>query len=226
MNQTMQDSFNLINSLNLSVFEFFNQTFGKPELNEIMLIADLIANPNFIIYQFIAICLIGFILLFRKRNSKEELKELTIQGFACVTTFLASGLSLAIALILKHYTSVLRPFCDSHNIYTLTKITSTVTCNHSFPSGHTILSIILVGSLWPICNRLFKTLGLLFVIIVAISRMSSGAHYPIDILGAFAIALPLNLYLSHRIHPLIKNYEQRWNIFNKLNRYIYDRIKK
>ncbi len=222
----MQNSLNLINSLNLSIFNFFNQTFGKPEFDQIMLIADLVANPNFIIYQFIAICLIGFFLLYRKKNNIEALKELTIQGFACVTTFLASGLSLAIALILKHYTSVLRPFCDSNNIYTLAKITSSVTCNHSFPSGHTILSIILVGSLWPICNRFFKTLGILFIIIVAISRMSSGAHYPIDILGAFSIALPLNLYLSHRIHPLIRNYEQRWNIFNKINRCIYDRIKK
>ncbi len=216
----METSSNIVKDINLSVFEFFNQTFGKPIFDQVMIIANSIADPHFIHYHLILISIIGSIMLYCKRNNQAEFKELAITGFSTTTTFLLSGIILVIGLILKSYTEMPRPFCSLHNIYTLTKITNNIDCLQSFPSGHVTLSTMLIISFWPLFNRPVKYTSIILVIIIAITRMASGAHYPIDIIAALVLTVPFTLYISEKTNILTRYYEKKWNIFD----YLFKRV--
>jgi membrane-associated phospholipid phosphatase len=61
----------------------------------------------------------------------------------------------------------------------------------SFPSGHASFAMILVASLWPLLNRGWRIFGVLFVAWVGLSRISVGAHFPVDVVGSYVIALPI-----------------------------------
>lgn len=212
----MEHSTNLIKLMNLDVFYFFNQNFSTNTFDKIAISLSILADPHFIHYHFAAICIFSLALLYQKRKDDNDLKETFIKTFCSATTFLASGVSLAIGLILKYYTEIARPFCNLENIHTLKYVTDKITCNHSFPSGHTTLSIMLTVSLWPLFNRSFKIISIFFIALTIISRMSSGAHYPIDIIGAFAITLPLSVYAKNKINYLVRYYETKWEIFNHI----------
>lgn len=59
----------------------------------------------------------------------------------------------------------------------------------SFPSGHTAFASLLVSSLWPVMTRPARWLGVAFVVLVAVSRISLGAHFPADVLAGALTSL-------------------------------------
>jgi undecaprenyl-diphosphatase len=65
---------------------------------------------------------------------------------------------------------------------------------YSFPSGHAMNSITMVAALVCICrNKQWRTLiaifGTCYVLLVAMSRLYLGVHYPSDILGGWLLSL-------------------------------------
>ncbi|HEV2403746.1 MAG TPA: phosphatase PAP2 family protein [Candidatus Saccharimonadales bacterium] len=59
----------------------------------------------------------------------------------------------------------------------------------SFPSGHEAVATAMALTLWMILPRPWRWLAILWIGIVAISRLYLGVHTPVDVVGGFAIGL-------------------------------------
>lgn len=72
---------------------------------------------------------------------------------------------------------------------TVVKLVGTPDSNHSFPSGHAAFAVLTAASLFPHVARGVK-LGLVtFALLVCVSRIWVGAHYPADVLAGCLIAM-------------------------------------
>ena len=60
---------------------------------------------------------------------------------------------------------------------------------NSFPSGHGAVSTALALTLWQVLPRRLRWLPILWIVIVAVSRIYVGDHTPNDVLGGFALGL-------------------------------------
>jgi undecaprenyl-diphosphatase len=73
----------------------------------------------------------------------------------------------------------------------------------SFPSGHTlavaafaIAVAVCVGRIWPAAYRLTLSIAILWISLVALSRLVLGVHWPTDVLVAACIGAFLPLVIS------------------------------
>jgi membrane-associated phospholipid phosphatase len=210
---------NIVKDVNLSVFKFFNINFGQPQFKKFLTLINAIGDPNIVYYHLLAIFAIACFLIFQTRNDKNALKRLLILGFSATVTFVISFcFSLAIIVeLIKTYAAVARPFCSLNDIHALQHVIEANDCFMSFPSGHTSFTIILITSFWPLLNRFFKTLAITFLFMLMISRMASGAHYPMDLLGATVICLPMTICIREKVTKLVIKYESRCNLFKKFS---------
>lgn len=205
----------LIEKANLDIFYFFNKLFGKEDLDNTMIFIDLIGDPHNIIFHIITIFALIFFILLREKNSR-TFQILALNSIIAIITFFLSLSALALALVFKNYTEVIRPFCSLTDIHMIQTIISTLECEHSFPSGHMVFTTIITTSFWIIFNRTFKILSLAFIILTAITRMAAGAHYPIDLLGGLTIALPLTLYIRIIVTQYLQNNSKIINVLFRM----------
>jgi undecaprenyl-diphosphatase len=79
----------------------------------------------------------------------------------------------------------------------------------SFPSGHTLVvaafataSALVVSRLWPDARRYALTAAFAWVVLVALSRLVLGVHWPTDVLVAACIGacLPLSMDFALELH--------------------------
>jgi membrane-associated phospholipid phosphatase len=211
-----------ISNLNLLCFKLLNDLFGKPVYDKIMIFCDKFGGPYIFHYHLTFIFIIASFLLYKKRTNLDAQKELLIVGTSGMLTLFFSIVLCLVTInnLVKGFTAIERPFCAIKDLYNLTEITKKLTCTRSFPSGHVTFSIILVTSFWPLLNRFFKLVGVFFIVIVCISRIASGAHFPIDILGAIILTLPLTIYIQNKSLILSRKIELSWSLFNKFQQIV------
>jgi undecaprenyl-diphosphatase len=125
--------------------------------------------------------------------------------------FLFVGSSVALALLIGYITKDLfyhpRPFAMGVG-YDLVKDGNT----SSFPSNHTVAMFALATALFLIDKRLIGAISLVFAVLVGVSRVYIGVHFPLDILGGivYGVALTLLFYL---IFPkMYKKFAKRYNL--------------
>lgn len=107
------------------------------------------------------------------------------EGERCVHTMLALGAAnLVIYLALKHSTGRARPYLECPDILACTRALD----RYSFPSGHT-LHAVAFAVLIPVYFPPLAPLLWGFALLVALSRIVLGLHYPSDVLAAVAIGL-------------------------------------
>jgi membrane-associated phospholipid phosphatase len=210
-----------IQELNIYVFTFFNKTFGLQTFDKTMILADKFGGPHIFHYHLLLITIVAAIMTYCTKDNKTNLKELFILGcVAMCTLFMAIIINLVVITeSLKTIISSTRPYCELEYIYILSEITNSKSCDRGFPSGHVAFSLSMIISFWPIFNTAFKTTSIIIFIIIAITRMSSGAHYPLDILGAISFCLPITIYIRTKTNYFVRKLENRWKAFD----YIYSK---
>lgn len=153
--------------MNYQLFQDINNLAGHHSfLDGLMVFAS---SKAFIIYALALLLMWVF--------GKEKMKYTVV--FAVITT----AFGLIINFILGHIYNEPRPFV-THKVHLLIKHAA----DASFPSDHAtfVFSIALAVLLR---NRIIGFWMLLFAILVGISRVYVGNHYPFDVLGSIVVSL-------------------------------------
>lgn len=213
----MEVANNQYKDLNLEVFKFFNNNFGQPQYDDaINFGSQLGKHNNFYVYLIIALIFVS-LKIYNNKHDLNTLREIVISWFTVgVVLLLSFTIGYAFIILIKNYTSMPRPFCGLENIYVINDVTNKLECKMSFPSGHISFLVIMTASFWSVFNRAFKILAVMLVLFVAITRMAAGAHYPMDLLGAAIITLPLTLYIHHKVTYFVWHYENKKSIFGRI----------
>lgn len=106
--------------------------------------------------------------------------------------FFSSLLAWTVGYLLKNIFLELRPFLALPDVIPLW-----VESGYAFPSGHSTAFMALGFSIFLI----HKKVGYLFILsalMIGVTRIMAGVHYPVDILGGFALGI-LIAYIINRI---------------------------
>jgi len=84
--------------------------------------------------------------------------------------------------------------------------------NDSFPSGHTLTAWTLASILWMGLGSPWRGLILALAVLVGISRMALGVHWPMDVLGGMGLGWlvgQVSIYLARRLDLGLRPWMQR-----------------
>src|SRR5262249_18578369 len=73
----------------------------------------------------------------------------------------------------------------------------------SFPSGHSSFAMFMGVSLWPILNRYLKVIIGTLVILIGLSRVVLGMHFPADVVGGFILSFVIVKIVSGLLRKLL-----------------------
>jgi undecaprenyl-diphosphatase len=137
---------------------------------------DMTAMGGVLVLTTITAAVIGFLLIQRKRH-------------AALFLAVATGGALVVSLVLKSSFDRPRPDLVPHLSNVMTS---------SFPSGHSMLSAAIYLTLGAMLARMseqrrlklyFLGLAMMITMLVGVSRVYMGVHYPTDVLAGWTIGL-------------------------------------
>lgn len=165
-----------MHNLNTTVFYSVYQWAGKWTLLDQFFVVLTFE----ITYGVIGIILFYLLIIapFRTQDPKERLSRLGT-GFLVLGTLFLTFCTVVLAKILVAHP---RPFVVLAEVRPLVNEVPF----ESFPSAHAAITLSLAIAVWHFHRRLGWLL-LVFALIVGISRLYVGVHYPLDILGGFLI---------------------------------------
>ena len=183
-------------NINVDLFYFFNHNLQNPLFDGIMPIVTHFGG-----FKVLAVVLV-VIILYAHFKGKKTLKRFTL---LVLIAFLCSDI---VAAILKHLVNEPRPFVTLDNVRLL------ITENDplSFPSGHTTstfsVATFCILNMKELAKKHYKIIDValvIFALIIPVSRMYVGVHYPGDVLAGAVIgivgALIVNKYKNKIIKP-------------------------
>ncbi len=156
------------------ISKYFQKFHGSPTDNQIMIFITNLASWQIVLFAFV---LLSIILLLKRHY------------YYLISFFISIFFGQAFILLIKYITARPRPSYTSALVYEPT---------FSFPSGHTFLAFSFYGLLayylFEICKNiiirsivLFSTISIL--LLVALSRIYLGAHWPTDVIASFIIGI-------------------------------------
>jgi len=102
--------------------------------------------------------------------------------------YVAEGLLISLLKSWFHYPRPpLALAGESPYVYDL----ASLSLHHSLPSGHAAFTALCAASLWPLLGGKGRVAAALFVLWVACSRISLGAHFPADVFYGVLLSLIL-----------------------------------
>lgn len=163
--------------MNQQLFLLINR-FHTPVLDNLMLLVTTLGHPKLFPFYIAA----ALVLMWRKP---------TVLPPRNVATFAVSYVVISLLLIplTKSWFDFPRPISALGKQHVI--LVGHPDLVHSFPSGHAAFAILLAASLAPGMPWLARWILMLFALLVCVSRISVGAHFPADILGSLLITLPV-----------------------------------
>jgi undecaprenyl-diphosphatase len=170
-------------------------------------------NPLFIFFaEYTVYCLI-LVLLFYWLTRKTENKLMVVS--AVISFFIAEVTGKLIGLLYSHH----QPFAVWSNVNKLIE----KEVGNSFPSDHTIVFFSVCISI-ALFRRRFWYLWASLALLLSISRIYVGVHYPVDILVGAVLGIVASI-LVHKIIPKQKWIRQSIALYEKGESYLFDRNK-
>lgn len=125
------------------------------------------------------------------------------------------GIPLVIALIInpmiKNLALRRRPYLDHSGIRCLKPVESRADINdiaaqgYSFPSAHSMNSVVIYGSLYSLIQKkIIRVLTVILPVLIGLSRVALGVHYPTDVLAGWGLGL-LILFLVPYVQKNVRN---------------------
>lgn len=193
---------------NVWLFHVINDWRGDV-FDRFMLLGTQISDyRNFAVYITLA-CLTALLAGMREHPSRSGMAETTSYRWLCTLTlfciaYLADGLLLT---MVKPWLDFPRPQLalpgGSVHVIGETEL------HRSLPSGHVAFAVTFIASLWPMLNRNWRWMGVLFVCWVALSRVNVGAHFPADVLTSLVTALPIVFLVRFVLNAILRSLEKR-----------------
>lgn len=165
-------------SLDTEVFQFINLSYHNPFLNNLSLLLCYLG----VITTIVIIALL--LLIFDKKKGKKIASLL----------FIGIILSVFMTLVIKYAVFRPRPYVMIDNVVLLS-----TELDPSFPSGHTVNSTMLAAIL---AKEYDRKIFMLIPLIVGLSRIYIGVHYPSDVLGGFMLGIVI-AFLCEKIYDNI-----------------------
>ncbi len=174
--------------MNEAIFYFFYNLAHQSEFVDKVIILSAVYFP------YVVIILAGLFLLFHHEVFKAESPYTVFlqKKKEIFLVFITSGLAWIVASLLKILIHVNRPFVALPDVQALFPETG-----YAFPSGHATFFMALAFSLL----FLHKRVGYLFIgfaILIGIARIMGGVHFPVDILGGFALGALVAYLVKNR----------------------------
>lgn len=165
--------------MNQYLFEFFYNFAYKSDIFDSII--SFFASDYALI-----ITTVLLVYLFEHKDKLKSVSDL-------IVVIITAGTTWAVATYLKLFFHTLRPF-EVFPIVTLVEQNG-----FAFPSGHSAFFMAIASSLWFYHKRLSIFFGI-SAVVIGVSRIIAGIHFPIDILGGLALGFIIGM-----IMPLIIN---------------------
>ena len=171
--------------MNNTIFYFFYNLAHQFNFLDNVIIFTAVYLPYIVVIS-------AFLFLVFHHNihsSQNPFKEFLKKWKEFFFVFFTGAFAWVFAAILKIWVHTERPFLVFHNVTALFNESG-----FAFPSGHaTFFSAI--GFALFVKHKRVGYVFVLFAILIGIARVASGVHFPIDILGGFALGWLITYFL-------------------------------
>lgn len=143
-------------------------------------------------FIYIVILVITIVLLKRANIFSEGIyiKSIWSKGRSIAIIILSTGLSYIIANLLKLVLKTDRPFMALSDVHTLISETG-----YAFPSGHSATIAAFAFAVY-FRNKKLGSIALVAMVLIGIARVAAGVHFPIDIIGGYALGFVVAFLLK------------------------------
>jgi undecaprenyl-diphosphatase len=156
--------------LDTSLFNLLNNLAGHSSFIDFI----IVFFAEYLAYILVAVFLF---LAYRSTNTiREKVTMISIVGFSSILA------RYGVTELIRFFYHRPRPFL-THNVHQLLSETS-----YSFPSGHSTFFFAFSYAIY-LYNKKWGTWFLCATIIMTISRIIAGVHYPLDIVGGMIIGI-------------------------------------
>lgn len=186
-----------------NIFNAINGLAGKNHMLDSIMLFSSQKLPYIFAAAIVVVYLIG--VIGKKKKAR---------GIA-VNTVVFTAINLLISMIIGHFYYAPRPFVNDPNANLLYPHKP----NSSFPSDHSVASMSIALGLNRY-NKVLGTIGVLLSILMGISRVYVGHHYPQHVVASFVMVIILNVFytkfLSKRVQKIYFSIEKHIPLLNNL----------
>lgn len=189
----------------MEIFSFLHQEINKPLLLFLNSLTENIVLSKIVYFMadwpiFVIPIFLVWFWIYKRKNNQEKQKLL----FIFYSTFLA----ILISLIIQQFVDISRP---EESIYWASRLILKHIPDTSFPSDHASVSIAFFVSLILFWFTKFALILLPFFIIMLLSRVAWGVHWPFDIIF-WSIIWIISAFIIYKLKDL--------NILKVINNFI------